>query len=147
VAAYNPKCKEHTSKVHTTDPLIRLVNNYDVSKTEIGMIWFANDVTESEDYYYVGKLEVDYLFISKFSFEVVILPFDDPLNIAYRCAQNSFLFLDALIEAGKFLETCGVDWSLSDDEKIICSMAEHCAEIAGDEKYKNFYKVLLGCFL
>lgn len=146
IASYNPKPRKHASIIQKMDPLISMVNDYDVSKTEIGMIWFGSEVTESEDYYYVGQFEADYLCISKFSHEVVILAFDDPLNAVYKCAQNSFLFLDAIIEAARFLETCGVDVNVGNNQKTICSMAEHCAEMAGGKTYLGFYQVLLGCF-
>ena len=109
------------------------------------MISFGSEVNESEDYYYVGKFEVDFLCVSKFSKEVVVLAFDDPLTEAYKCAQNSSVFLEAIIVAGKFLEKCCLDEALSSNQSTICSIAENCSEIAGGKKYLNFYKVLLGC--
>jgi hypothetical protein len=146
ISGYNPKQRNRISMAVTDDPLIRLVSVYDVSKTEIGLIWLGDEVTETEDYYYVGKFEVDYLCISKFSHEVVIIPFDDPLSIMYKCSQNGFLFLDAIVEAAKFLETCGMEKNVRTNQGLICSMAVHCAELAGGKEYLTFYQVLLGCF-
>jgi len=145
VSAYNPGKRLSNLSEHSDNPLIRLVEDYDVSKTEIGMVWFGAQVTDTEDYSYIGKFEVDFLCVSKLTKEVVILSFDDPSSIAYRCAQNGASFLDAIIVAAKFLEACGIDDNLYNDQEAICSMAENCSELAGGNKYLNFYKVLLGC--
>lgn len=147
ISTYNPIEKKSNQNTCIDDPLVRLVTDYDVSSTEIGMVWFGSKVTETDNYFYVGKFEVDFLCVSRFSKEVVVLSFEDPLTIAYLCAQNSFLFLEAMIVAAKFLEKCGIDESLYNDQKAICSMAENCAELSGGEKYLDFYKVLLGCEL
>lgn len=145
IEGYNPKLKTSLHRDDTDDPLVRLVNNYDVTKTEIGMVCFESEVDESDDYYFVGKFEADFLCISKFSKEVVILAFDDPLTEMYKCAQNSSRFFEAIIVAAKFLEKAGLDQVLRDSQPTICSMAENCSEIAGGRKYLDFYKVLLGC--
>jgi hypothetical protein len=46
--------------------------------------------------------------------------------------------------AGKFLESCSIDIRLYENQVLICNTAELCADIAGGQKYLNFYKVLLG---
>lgn len=145
IEGYNPKFKTSIRYVYSDDPLIRLVSDYDVSKTEVGMICFDSEVDETDEYYYVGKFEVDLLCVSKFSKEIVILAFDDPLRVIYKCAQNSFVFLEAIIVAAKFLEKCGLNADVRNNQLTICSMAENCSELAGGKKYLDFYKVLLGC--
>ena len=72
IEGYSPKHKAEVRVNAGNDPLIRLVTNYDMSKkAEIGMIWFGSAATETDDYYYIGQLEVDHLCISKFSHEVM----------------------------------------------------------------------------
>lgn len=145
IEAYNPRPKRPSQTISSNDPLIRLVNDYDLSKTEIGMISFEPEVTETEDYYYVGKDEVDFLCISRFSHEVVLVPFDAPLDIACKCAQNSSLFLEAIVTLAKFMEKRSIDDDLYNDQAAAVAMAEYCSEIAGGDQYLNFYKYLLGC--
>jgi hypothetical protein len=145
ISSYNPIRREQVRNVDADDPVIRLVLDYDVSNTEIGMVWFGFHVTEMEDFLCVGKFEADFLCVSKLSKEVVVVPFDNPLAVTYRCAQNSFLFLEAMIVAARFLENCGIDDNLYHDQKTICAMAENCSELAGGKVYLDFYKVLLGC--
>ena len=150
IEAYCPKPKKNqTQNIYgfSNDPLILLVNNYDLSKTEIGMISFDSEVTENEDYFYVGKVEVDYLCISKISHEVVVLPFEDQLSVAYRCSQNSFLFLESLVVAAKFLSKCSVDEDTYNNQNQICYIAEICSDLAGGRTYLDLYKVLIGCDL
>ncbi len=145
-SAYNPKLKEVLAQnTYINDPLARLVSDYDMSRTEIGMVRFGSNVSETEDYFCIGKFEVDFICVSKLSHEVVIVGFDDPLGIAYKCAQNSAMFLDAMIVAGKFLENCGVDKNLFNNQNSICLIAERCSDLAGGMDYLNFYKVLIGC--
>ena len=147
IERYHPKLKGESSTVHilTNDPLIRLVNNYDLSKTGIGMICFDGEVRETDDFFYVGRFEADYLCVSKTSTEVMILAYDDPLQLAYKCARNSHRFLDALALAGRFLEQCIIESDLIENPNIACSTAEICAELSGNGDALNFYKVLLGC--
>lgn len=145
IEGYNPKPKSSTQRTYVDDPLVRLIVNYDVTTTEIGMISFESEVGETEDHYYVGKFEADFLCVCKFSKQVVILAFDDPLSEMYKCAQNSSMFFAAMIVAAKFLERAALEEVLRDNQSVICATAENCSEIAGGQKYLDFYKVLLGC--
>jgi hypothetical protein len=143
--SYNPQEKKPKKDIFINDPLLRLVNNYDLTRTEIGMISFDSEVTETEEYFYIGKFEVDFLCVSKLTKEVLILAFDNPLNIAYRCSQNSESFLEVMLVVAKFLERCGLDESLRGNEHTICNMAENVSNLVGGNTYLSFYKVLLGC--
>ena len=143
--AYNPPAKTSSiDHLYVDDPLIRLVENYDMLHTEIGMVWFGGEIVETEDFYRVGKFEADLLCISKLSGEVVVLSFDS-LGVAYNCARDSARFLDVMIVAAKFLEKCGLEDNLYTNQGAICAMAEYCSDLSGGSKYSNFYKVLLGC--
>jgi hypothetical protein len=143
IDGYNPKRKNSAQNAFSDDPLVQLVNDYDVTRTEIGMISFESEVKESEDYYYVGRFETDFLCVAKVSKEVVILRFDDPSSVMYICAQNSGVFLEVMIFAAKYLEKRMIEQL--DNSHIDCSMAENCSELAGGARYLDFYKVLLGC--
>jgi hypothetical protein len=128
-----------------SNSLIHLVQMYDLSRLEIGMISFSSSIEHQGDLIIIGKFEADFLCISQITKEIVIASFEDYSTI-YRCSPNSDLFLEALIAAGRFLERCSVDNELYNNQVLICNQAELCAEIAGGNKYLNFYKTLLGCF-
>lgn len=144
IKRYNPPPREIEARIYTDDPLIRLINSYDLSDTEIGMVCFDEEVTEIGDYFFIGRFEVEPLCISKATKEVVMLS-DETGMESLRCARSSDAFLDSLIVAGIFLEKRIIDAKLIENEEIACSMAEHCAERAGGARYLDFYKILLGC--
>jgi hypothetical protein len=99
----------------------------------------ARKSKETDDYYYIGQLKVDHLCISEFSHDVIILSCYDPLKVVYKCTQNNSLFLEAIIVAAKFLENCGMEDNLDDNEELVCKMADRCSHIAGGKLYLNFY--------
>jgi hypothetical protein len=144
IDGYNPKPKTQRRNMISNDPILRLVSDYDLSKTEIGMLTFSAEVTETDDYFYVGKDEVDFLCISKSTHEVVTLPFYGPLKVAYKCAQNSSLFLEAIVIAAILLEKRSMNYEFYDDAAAV-AIAENCSDIAGGSDYLNFYRYLLGC--
>ena len=82
------KTKDRKRSVYTTDPIIRLVENYDLSKTEIGMVYFESDGAENEDYYCFGQFEVERLCISKVSREIVMASDETVLEVL-NCAKSS----------------------------------------------------------
>jgi hypothetical protein len=127
-----------------TDPLIRLVENYRFEDDQvIGMVGFLDQVRRTPAYIYVGKFEVDDIVINTATKEIIILEggIDHKLWI---CASNSAAFLDALIHIGTFIEKGVVDNNLYEDEAINLAVAEQTAEIAGGQKYFNFYRTMLG---
>ncbi len=134
---------KHNSMIE--DPLVRLIQEYDLSKVEIGMITFNAKVYESDDYFIVGKFDIDSISISKITKEVVVISDEPGHREIYKCSQSGAKFLDSIITCAKFLENCVVDIKLYENQKMICSTSETCSEIAGGSKYLNFYKVLLGC--
>src|SRR5712671_5718308 len=74
---YSIKQKFSKPSAMDEDPLMRLIQEYDLSKVEIGMITFNSKVNELEDYFIVGKFDIDWISISKSTKEVVITS-DEP---------------------------------------------------------------------
>jgi hypothetical protein len=127
-----------------TDPLVRLVENYRFEDDQvIGMVGFLDKIKKTPAYTYIGKFELDDLVINNSTKEIVILE-EDIDHFLWYCASNSATFLDALIHIGAFLEKRGVDKNLYDNEAINLAVAEETAEIAGGQKYLDFYQTMLG---
>jgi len=125
------------------DPIISLMQEYDVKNIEIGMINFGKEPVISSDFIVFGTFELDRLAISIITKEIVMLP-ESLDEIGMYCAMNGQKFLESAIFIGKFLEKRGIDDSLFDDEDANSLIAEQCAELAGGSKYLNFYRMMLG---
>jgi hypothetical protein len=61
----------------------------------------------------------------------------------YRCAADGASFLAALVELAAFVENATFKTDLLDNESVIETVAEHCAELAGGQEYFEFYKISL----
>ena len=135
-------------KVITSDTILNLLQDYDCSKVEIGIITFARDIMEAADYYKIGNAEVDLLVISKITMQVEVRDYDSPDHVMWPCASNSDNFLEALLLCAEFsaLKIKDKDASLDDNDKYALEKVERCTEKAGGKKYINFYKMLLAYF-
>jgi hypothetical protein len=137
--------KKKAQSVYSGDPVLELIENYDSSNLEIGMISFDQNIEEGEDYLFFGKFEVDDLAVHR-NFGTVVMLEDGSDHVLYKCAGNGAKFLDALILAAKFLEKRANDDSLYENQGLTCKMAEECGEIAGGKaEYQDFYKMMFGC--
>jgi hypothetical protein len=145
---YNPPVRVLEPEVETNDPFIHLVTHYDMTHTFIGPVWFDLDdalLLEDEINYHVAKYDGDFLCISKASGEVLVFSSDDLTfkTHKYRCAEDGASFLAALAVVAAFIENTTFQRDLVDNESVIETMAEHCAELAGGQEYFEFYKVTL----
>lgn len=141
------RCDEIASSTVTNltgDPLIDLVNLYDVSTIEIGPITFVRPIVERDQFWLVGRDEFASLVIDKASGEVRVDELNPASSTIMRCAENGESFLSAMLPAACFLGRCSYDLDLGQDQEAITSQAEECAELAGGNEYLDFYNYLLG---
>lgn len=139
------KVKKRSKNIHSDNPIIELIENYDATNVQIGMIGFDERIEQNEEYMFFGKFEVDDLAIKKSLGTVVLL--ENGLDyVVYQCASSGSNFLDAIIVAAGYLEKRAVDDNLYENQELTCKIAEECAEIAGSKStYQEFYKMLFGC--
>lgn len=128
------------------DELLRLVNNFDLQNLEVRMISFYEKIEEDLNFYFVGKAEVDLLVVNKMTGGVQIYEFDSPHHLLWDCAANGAKFLEAVMHSEPFSNKCMFDEKLWNNNKIILEIALDSAEIAGGDKYIDFFKVYLGYF-
>jgi hypothetical protein len=126
------------------DSLLELVANYDLKNIEIGMVTFRDELSEDDNYYYIGNVEVDLLVKSKQSGIIQVLEFDQPSKLLWSCATNGALFLDALLVCDNYLEKCVLDEALFENEIVRAAMVSECSEMAGGIEYIDFYEMLRG---
>ncbi|WP_156305425.1 hypothetical protein [Sphingobacterium endophyticum] len=124
-------------------PLVELVENYDCSNLEIGMITFDERIEQKGRFIFFGRFEVDDLAVDLITGSVVMLECGLD-HILYDCARNDSSFLDAILNAAIFLERRSGEEGLYENEELNIQRAEWFGDIAGGEKYYDFYKMMLG---
>jgi hypothetical protein len=122
-----------------TNPLERLISEFDCSKVEIGFITFDDEVTEDSNFSYVGKHEADELAINKTTEEVELREFGRNHTLCV-CAKNSSLFLEAILVFAQYASKFPFE-----EDKNSCQIALECSQIAGGEKYLTYFQLLMGC--
>jgi len=139
--AYSINQRYTTAKY--TQPLMDLVDRFEVSFLEIGMIGFNSKLEESSIGSIVGTVESDLLVVDDVLGEVKVVEYNTNHTL-WSCAQNEANFLDAIAVAAAFLEKATFDDDLYENQEAIRAVSEHCSMLAGGEKYQSFYQMLLG---
>ncbi|WP_199118230.1 hypothetical protein [Pedobacter sp. ASV28] len=143
IAGFNPE-KIHSDSTFS-DPLLKLVTQYNANVIHVGMIEFSDEVRETDRYYIIGEFEVDWLTIDKLSGCVKIVEKHN-YHEMWECAIDSSRFLEAMIEACKFLLKSSTDDNLYENKQAHDAVAEVCSSLAGGERFLDFYKMFFGCW-
>lgn len=126
------------------DQLLVLLQEWDLSKVEIGMIRFPEMPTERSGKMCVGCVEADPLVILPGAGEIAVHEFGTKDHLLWLVARNGSALLDAMVIAARFLAQCAVSTIVFDDYKAARSVALECATAAGGDRYLDFYKMLVG---
>ena len=127
--------------VHTDvpekDAILDLIFNYDVSSLEIQNFKFnkEDDVTENDNFIFVGWEEAFPFAISKQTGEIVETDWGTPDYIVNYLAKDQEAFLEALIELEKLDQKRLFD-SITDEEED--EFAKKIQSIIGGEKYQLY---------
>lgn len=115
-------------------PVIDLIFNYDLSNLRIQQYSFndAEDITENDQFIYVGWVEAFIVAILKETGEIVETDWEDPCYIINYIAKSQSSFLDVLVElekqSQKILLGSATEEEVNDIDKYIQS-------VAGGRKY------------
>ena len=142
ISKYRIKLKG-SPRIEQSNPVLSLIDNYDVSNLEIGMISFSSSILRTKDYILFGKDEVDDLAIDIATNEIVVLE-NNQKNVIQYCATNGDSFLSAILEMAKFLEKRSLNDQLFNDESANVTVAKKCAQLAGGEKYSDYFIMMTG---
>lgn len=136
-ASMNPNIQYHND-----DPVLDLIENYDASKLEIGMVTFSEPRDLHENLLQIGRFEEDALCLNSNNGEVVVVDGNEPEHLMWKCSSNTDTFLSALICAASFLSG-KLRQDSQFDQIAINDVVRECSVIAGGDTYIDFYKVLL----
>ena len=125
--------------IQSANPLFSLIENFDVSTLEIGLVRFLDCPVETKHFWRVGYVDADWLVIDKITDQIKVELHDFENQDIYICAENSEKFLDALYEVAKYIFSEERTFSKN------CRQAKICTDLAGSEKCFDFYKMLLLC--
>lgn len=130
----------------SNDTILKLLQYYDCSKVEIGIITFTSKIIEEVGYYHIGNAEQDILSLNKTFLSIEILDYVNPTHVLWECASSSENFLESMLLCADFFTSRITDSSLLDNDAYTLERVNMCTEIAGGNKYRDFYKMLLGYF-
>ena len=111
-------------------PVIDLIFNYDLSNLRIQQYSFndAEDITENDQFIYVGRVEAFIVAILKETGEIVETDWEDPCYIINYIAKSQSSFLDVLVElekqSQKILLGSATEEEVNDMDKYIQSIAD-----------------------
>ncbi|SJZ93259.1 hypothetical protein [Sediminibacterium ginsengisoli] len=143
ISSYNCTLKTNDNLVFLKDPILTLLNSYDCSNLEIGIIKFYNNPIENVDYYKIGNVDADILILEKLTLKIVVLDYANLDHIIWECASNSANFLEALLVCSECLTSKLKSISAEIPYSITSAYINRCAIAAGGEQYIDFYKMLL----
>jgi hypothetical protein len=146
IESYKCYQKDSSKNIYTNDELLLLLQSYDCSKIEIGIVSFLNEIVETEDYFEIGNVEQDILSINKITLEVEVLDHEAADHVIWSCASNSRNFLQALLSAADFFSSKLKVYPIEPENTVILKRVQKCTYEAGGDKYIDFYKMLLGYF-
>ena len=115
-------------------PIIDLIFNYDLSKLRVQHYSFneADDVTENDQFIYIGWIDAFLLAILKETGEIVEADWADPCYIISYIAKDQSAFLDVLVEMEKLSQKL-VFGSVTEKEEN--EINRYIQSIAGGSKY------------
>ena len=144
IESYKCYPKDGSKNIYTNDELLMLLQSYDCSKIEIGIVSFLNEIIETEDYFEIGGVEQDILAINKITLEVEVLDHEATGHTIWSCASNSMNFLQAILSVADFFSSKLKAYPAEPDNNVVLKRVQKCTYEAGGEKYIDFYKMLLG---
>lgn len=128
------------------DEFLALIRDYDCSNAGIGILSFAKKVGEYPGYCKIGNVEMDILVLNKITHEIEVRDHDSLGHVIWECALNGAKFLDALIVCAQYFRSLLNDLSIGDNPAHLLGVVNNATEMAGGDRYIDFYKMLLGYF-
>ncbi len=101
-------CRKRGCDAQATDPLLLLLNGWELGHVEIGMVSFLPEPREMPGKIRVGSVEADPLYILNDAGELISEDLHAPGYVVWNVVRNGSMFLDALIPAAEFLTKCCV---------------------------------------
>jgi hypothetical protein len=138
-------CEEREAPLGLTESndLFALMNRWSVGHVEVGMVRFAKAPVQRRHGVQVGVVESDPLLLHPDD-ELVVHERGALDHTLWPVAKSPNAFLKALVVAARFLSDRGVEKIDFDDFQAAQAAARECAQLAGGDRYYDFYCMLLG---
>jgi len=128
--------------ISASDEIRKLMNEWDVSHVEIGLVRLLGSPIPLEHGAQVGVVETDPLVVLSGSGELLVEELDTNGHVLWHVAENSGRFLEAILAAAKMLGDRAIGAVDYDDMEAARRDAQECAKLAGGAKYLDFYLML-----
>jgi hypothetical protein len=130
-------------KDHYNDPIIELLECYNHTLDNIVYFEFVEQMTIIKDKYWLfGYYDDNPLVIDKSTNEILNLNAHHGQKILYRCAENSFKFLEAALESIHTEPIINKFKSKKEERLFWAEVATKCIDKAGGRSYKEFYEMV-----
>jgi hypothetical protein len=124
--------------------VLALLQGWDLSKVRIGMVGFRRRTKSLPGRVCIGYVEADPLVVIHATSEVQVEELHTEGHVLWEAAKDGAALLDALLAAAEFLTAralCKIDF---EDNEAAKAAAARCVTLAGGERYRDFYSMLLG---
>ena len=123
-----------------------MIFKYSVDDFAVSMIGFnsKDDVIDVEKFIFFGCFDSDLLAIDTITKEIILIDYENPDRIMLHAAKDSSSFLSCILFLVDFNKKMFFNKELQNDQNEILRKSLIIAEIAGGEKYLNFYLMALG---
>ena len=136
--------EQHSATGPNASEIDEFLTSWDCSNVAIGMLRFSVPQRDRLGNVQIGWVEDDPVMITVEMGEICVFEQGQMTHMLWAAATNLPRFLDALIPAADFLAKRAIGKIDFDDPGVGRPVAEKCLLLAGGEKYRNFYLMLLG---
>ncbi len=145
VAAYHvvPRACPLILEFPIQDEALALVRAYEVGGLEIGMVTFMDCPKSLGNGVQFAVVEMDLMVLTEAG-EVVVVDWESPTHLMWRCAADGAHFLQALSLASRFFTLCLLDPGISNEDQYATGVARSVGAAAGGTEYESFYQMLFG---
>ena len=126
------------------DPMLELINGWDLSHVEIGPINFHSHPKQFESHLEIGTVEGDRIAYRLDARDYVLLDWRDLNHVMCEIAPHGESFLNGLIEIAGCLAKNAVEEIDLDDDDVGAEFKAKCVEAFGGSKYEAFCTSILG---
>lgn len=140
--SYQCHKRETTQSLSKTNELISLIDQWDTSNVEVGMVRLADAIIEYAQGLQVGVVEADPLVVCHNN-ELLVYELNSCDHILWHVAKSGGDFLSALVVAAEFLGQRAIGKIDYLDFNTAKKIAKQCSDLAGGDKYLDFYNMLL----
>jgi len=126
------------------DPMLELMNGWDLSHVEIGPISFHSQPEQFESHLEIATVEGDRIAYRPDARDYMLLDWQDLNHVMCEIAPQGDSFLNGLIETARCLAKNAVEEIDLDDDNIGAEFKAKCVEAFGGSRYESFCTSILG---